>query len=218
MLLLTGFTEVIFTTSNSQMKRTNKGLGAIAMMASPFLFLQMTTGNEGNDYNSAIGGFFDLLYMIGWMCSIVGLQRLQVFGTKRTGNILLQVQLGFLFLANIWNVWVIFDPGNKSNLFFTLDMCWPLSNLCLFIIGVSIFLTGKLRGWKRYVVLFSGLWLPVAFGSMMLFGRTNTSLFIGGIHSTIAWFLMGWMIYTSIPQEENELRIIPNTSNLSSPE
>ncbi|RYZ28468.1 MAG: hypothetical protein EOO10_09440 [Chitinophagaceae bacterium] len=192
------------------MKLTSKLLGGIGMIASPFLFLQMTTGN---DHNSAIGGLFDLLYMLGWMCSIVGLQRLQVFGAKRIGNSLLQVQLGFLFLANIWNVWVIFDSGNKSNLFFALDMCWPLSNVCLFILGISILLNGTLSGWKRYVVLFAGLWLPVAIGSMMVFGRTNTSLLIGGIYSTVAWFLLGWMIYTSDPLEDIEIRIVADTVN-----
>jgi hypothetical protein len=185
------------------MKRTNKRLGAMAMMAAPFLFLQMMLDKESNDYNSSLGGFFDLVYMLGWMCSIIGLQRSQVFGTKKGENILLQVQLGLLLLANIWNVWVIFDPANKSNLFFVLDMCWPLSNICLLVIGISIAITGKLRGWKRYVVLVAGLWLPVAFSSMIIFGRSNASLFIGGTYSTIAWFLLGWMVFNSVPLEEN---------------
>lgn len=187
------------------MKPTNKLLGAIGMLASPFLLLQMAAGNKENGYNSSLGGFFDLLYMIGWMCSIAGLQRLQATGSKKSGNVLLQVQFAFLCLANLWNIWVIFDPTNKSTLFFVLDLFWPLSNLWMLVIGIVIAITGKLEGWRRYVVLATGLWLPVAFSSMMIFGRTTISFYIGGIYSTIAWFAIGWMIFTSAATEEKEL-------------
>jgi hypothetical protein len=186
------------------MKATNKLLGTIAMLAAPFLFLQMAVGNKDNDYNTSLSGFFDLIYMIGWMCSTIGLLRLQATGSKKSGNALLQVQLAFLCLANLWNIWVIFDPTNKSSLFFVLDMFWPLSNLCLLVVGIVTAVTGKLRGWRRYVVLITGMWLPVALSSLMIFGRNNTSLFIGGIYSTIAWFTLGWMIYTSHTAEQKQ--------------
>lgn len=179
------------------MKPTNKLLGTVAMMASPFLFLQMLSGDESNQYNTPWGGLFDLLYMIGWMCSMAGLQRLQATGSKKTGNILFQVQLAFLVLANFWNIWTIFDPTNGSTLFFVLDLFWPLSNLCLLVTGIVTAVTGKLSGWKRYVVLVAGLWLPIMISSMVIFGRNSTSLLIGGAYSTIAWFVMGWMIFTS---------------------
>ena len=186
---------------NLYMKPTNKLLGTVAMMASPFLFLQMLSGDESSQHNTPLGGLFDLIYMIGWMCSIAGLQRLQATGSRKTGNVLFQVQLAFLVLANCWNVWTIFDPINQSTLFFVLDMFWPLSNLCLLVIGIVTAVSGKLKGWRRFAVLFTGLWLPVAFSSMMIFGRSNTSLFIAGIYSTLAWFVMGWMIFTSDAEE-----------------
>ena len=186
------------------MKLSNKLLGTVAMIASPFLFLQMSTGSKANDYNTSLGGLFDLVYMIGWMCSMIGLQ--QVHGFKKFGNILLQVQLALLCLANVWNVWVIFDPSNKSQLFFVLDMCWPLSNLCLLALGLSIVFSERLQGWRRYTALIAGLWLPVAFASMMIFGRSTTSLLIGGIYSTLAWFLMGWMIYISPAERKQDIR------------
>ena len=184
------------------MKPTNKLLGTIAMMASPFLFLQMAVGNKANDYNTSLGGLFDLVYITGWMCSIAGLQRMQAMGTKKSGNVLLQVQLAFLFLANIWNGWVIFNPHNKSTLFFILDMCWPLSNVCLLAIGILTAITGRIRGWRRYITLMAGLWLPVAFGSLTLLGRNDSSLYLAGIYSTVAWFLLGLMVFTSPAMKE----------------
>ena len=179
------------------MKASNKWLGTVAMFASPFLFLQMSVGSKANDYNTSLGGLFDLVYMIGWMCSLLGLQQMKALPAKKFGGILFQVQLALLFLANAWNVWVIFDPVNKSQLFFVLDMCWPLSNLCLLVLGITIAAGGSLKGWQKYTVLMAGLWLPVAFASLMIFGRGTTSLFISGIYSTIAWFVMGWMISVS---------------------
>lgn len=186
------------------MKLTNKLLGTIAMLAAPFLFLEMTIGNK-NNYNSSLSGVFDLIYMVGWMCSMIGFYRMQAVGTKKTGNILLQLQFALLFLANTWNLWVIFDPANKSCLFFALDMCWPLSNLCLLAIGTYTAIKGSLNGWRRFVLLIAGLWLPVAFCSMMIFGRNNTSLLIGGIYSTVAWFILGWTIYSSPSPETKSL-------------
>ena len=187
------------------MKLTNKLLGTVAMLAAPFLFLQMVIGNKDYEYNSPLGGFFDLIYMIGWMSSIAGLQRLHATGSKKSGNILLQMQFAFLFLANLWNIWAIFDPANKSTLFFVLDFFWPLSNLCLLAIGIVTALTGKLKGWRRYVALIAGMWLPVAFSSLMIFGRNTTSLFVGGVYSTVVWFILGWMVYTSASAEEEKV-------------
>jgi hypothetical protein len=215
MLLQIVFAEGIFTALSPTMKLTNKYLGAIGMVAAPFLFLQMIAGNDGNDYNTSLGGFFDLIYMFGWMCSIVGLHRLKFINSRRCADVLFQVQLGFLFLANIWNAWVIFDPANKSNLFFVLDMCWPLSNLCLLAIGIPIAINGKISHWKRYIVLIAGLWLPVAFSFIMIFGRNNFSLIVGGVYSTIAWFLLGWMVFTSVPLEEKEISFAGRPQQLS---
>ncbi|HVF81278.1 MAG TPA: hypothetical protein VM884_05070 [Flavisolibacter sp.] len=182
---------------------SNKKLGAIAVAAAPFLSFQTLNGQAANAGNTSVGGFFDLIYMVGWMCSIVGLIRLQAIGTGKRSSVLLYIQLGLLCVANCWNVWVIFDPSNNSTLFRVLDLFWPLSNVNMLVIGIAVALKGKLQGWRRYVVLLVGLWLPVALGSSVLLGRDNPAGYYPGcVYSAIAWALLGWMIYISGPEEQ----------------
>jgi len=163
--------------------------------------------DQNNGHSTSISGVFDLVYMIGWMCSMIGFQRMQGMELNKTGNVLMQLQFALLFLANTWNLWVMLDPTNKSCLFFALDMCWPLSNLCLLVIGIYAAIRGTLKGWRRFVLLLSGLWLPITFCSMIIFGRSNTSLFIGGIYSTLAWFILGWTVYISPANETKSLSL-----------
>ena len=187
---------------------SNKMLGAIAIMAAPFLSFQMLGGQAANISNTSLGGVFDLIYMLGWMCSIVGLMRLQATGTGKRRSVLLYIQLALLCVANIWNVWVIFDPSNNSTLFRVLDMFWPLSNINMLVIGIAIAVTGRLKGWRRYIVLLVGLWLPFALGASVLIGRdSHAAYYPGCVYSTIAWALLGWMIYASEPEQQQELQL-----------
>jgi hypothetical protein len=177
------------------MKISFPGLGLVAMVTSPFLGIQMCLSPDGRDSAS---GVFDLLYMIGWMCTIVGLLQLDATGKNHSGKIVLYVQLALLTIANAWNIWTIFDPLNESLFYFLVDFSWPLSNICLLIVGIVIASKGILQGKNRYIVLFAGLWLPFSLLLMILVSGQNTAvLVISGIYSTVGWFRMGYMIFQS---------------------
>jgi hypothetical protein len=189
------------------MKPTNKLLGAVAMLSAPFLTLQMLISGEGTVTHTSLEGLFDLIYMLGWMCSIIGLMRLQAAGAQKSGTLLLSIQLVLLSIANVWNIWVMVAPAYNPPLFHVLDLFWPLSNAFMLVIGIVIAVRGVLTGWRRYVVLFTGCWLPVALGFVYLAGRTNVSLHIGGLYSVLAWSLLGWMIFITDVKEEAELAL-----------
>ena len=108
------------------------------MILAPFLTLQMLLSGESNETHTSLGGLFDLIYMLGWMCSIIGLIRLQAAGTKKSSTRLLSVQLLLLCIANVWNIWVIIAPTYNPPLFFVLDAFWPLSNLFMLVLGALI--------------------------------------------------------------------------------
>ncbi len=179
-------------------------LGLIAMAASPFLFIEMYI-LQNKEQNTSAGGICDLIYMIGWTYSIVGLLRLQATGEK-SGKIFLYVQLAILTIANIWNTWTIADPNTKSTLYFILDFSWPLSNVCLLIVGIVVALKGKLQSWKRYSALGAGLWLPISILLMVVLGDSNLSYLLPGIYSTISFFTLGFMIY-SFAKEKGTLAL-----------
>jgi predicted neutral ceramidase superfamily lipid hydrolase len=186
------------------MKISNRVLGIIAMAASPFLFVELFATQKGNTSNS---GIYDLLYMAGWVCTIIGLLRLQATGEERNSKFVLYLQLVLLGIANIWNGWTIVDPGNKSMLYFILDFSWPLSNVCLLVVGIVVAKKAVLTGWKRYTVLIAGLWLLFTFLTMLVFGNTTTAVIISGGYSAIAWFFMGYMISIT-PKQAGESFVI----------
>jgi hypothetical protein len=189
------------------MKPTNKLLGAAAILSAPFLTLQMLVSGEGTETHTSLEGLFDLIYMLGWMCSIVGLMRLQAAGIKKSGTRLLSIQLVLLCIANVWNIWVMVAPGYNPPLFYILDAFWPLSNLFMLVIGIVIAVRGVLTGWRRWVVLFTGCWLPIALGFLYFVGRSNISLYVGGLYSVFAWSLLGWMIFITDVKEETDLQL-----------
>lgn len=187
---------------------TNKILGAIAMACAPFLCIDfLVHGQAGPNENfehTSLSGLFSLVYMIGWMCSIVVLQRVAATGVSRFGRIILYVQLGTLMLANVWNVAQIIVPGSPSKLLFVLDFFWPISQLVLLIIGITVLTVrsprpgrGGLAGWRRFVPLMAGLWFPVSIVLMGVIGQNFTTMIISGSYSAVMWGLMGWVCYNT---------------------
>ena len=143
----------------------NKTLGILALLGAPFLcintYLHVPDPNAHVYVTNSLSGLFDLLYISGWLCSIIGLRRLGATGNDRFGRIILPVILGTLALADSWNIYEIILPNHNTALHYFLDSFWPISNVVMIGVGIAVIRAGKLTGWKRYVPLLCGLWLPV---------------------------------------------------------
>ncbi|RYY18190.1 MAG: hypothetical protein EOO04_24500 [Chitinophagaceae bacterium] len=175
---------------------SNKTLGIIAMICSPFLFVEMLADHKFGLRNTSAAGIADLIYMTGWICSIIGLIKQEATGSKKPGKRLLTLNLIFLGVACIWNIWTAIDPTNNSALYRVLDFFWPASNTLLFITGIVIAVQKKLTGFGRWTPLLAGFWLGFAIiFSMVAGGRNDLSFYTIGAYSTIAWFLLGLSIY-----------------------
>lgn len=187
------------------MKPATKTLGALGIAGAPFLFLEMYTNSVGKTLNTSLTGVYDLLYMLGWMCSVAALLQMRATGTKKRGMAVLYVQLFFLTLANASNLWVIVQPNSGSGLYRVLDMFWPVSNVWMLVSGIAVARAGKLQGWRRYIVLVVGLWFPAVMALMLVAGKTADLFYAGGIYSTVAWALMGWAVLTTDRKEESRV-------------
>lgn len=172
-------------------------LGICGLAGAPFLLID--TINNGFDpyQTTSLSGFFCLLYISGWICSLVALKRMDVFETSRFSRILFVVQLVFLALANCWNIYEWIQPHANTRLYFLLDMFWPISNLCMLATGITIAVQGVLKGWRRYVPLAVGLWAPLGIVLWLLFGRPPAMLLTVGIYSALAWSLLAISILTN---------------------
>lgn len=188
------------------MKPSTKTLGALGIAGAPFLFFEMLLFSRNNMANSSLGGLCDLLYMLGWMCTVVGLHRLNAAGGSKRARIVLYIQLALLCVANVWNVWTIVDPKADSALYKLLDAFWPASNAWLFVVGIATAANKAWEGWRRYCVAAAGLWLPACFAVGPLLKDYPAVMFyvIAG-YSVVTWALMGWAVFTT-GKKETELR------------
>jgi hypothetical protein len=167
------------------------------MLGAPFLFITLITFGAGiATQKSALDGLYSVLYITGWMCSILGLWHMEATGTHRWGRIVLRIQLLFLSLANISNLMLLFQVGLNTSLYFILDLFWPVSNIWMLATGITVIAAKRLQGWMRYVPLMVGLWLPLCLvGLGAVFGFNQQTMFIGGGYSAIAWLLLSVVVY-----------------------
>jgi hypothetical protein len=184
----------------------HRTLGILALIGAPFLLVDTLNNGLTINHTTPISGFLNLLYITGWMCSIVALRRMGAFGEGQFGKILFVVQLIFLSLANCWNLYEWIQPGAGTRLYFFLDTFWPLSNLCMLVTGITIAVKGVLKGWRRYVPLAVGCWLPLGAILWAIFTRNAGMLLTCGIYSALAWSLLAISIITAPGSNGGEQR------------
>lgn len=137
----------------------NKTLGIIAIICAPFLYIDSLTAIQ--NVNSRQTGLFDFIYMTGWMCSLIALQQKQFLGRTKFAAIAFFIPITLLSLAQVWNIWIMIAPSSGGTLFRILDSCWPLSNTWMLVTGITALAAKQLAGWKRFMPLVAGLWLPL---------------------------------------------------------
>ena len=187
-----------FTSSNKKTTDMNfKVSGIIAIICAPFLYIDYAT--SAPNVLSWKVGLFGFIYMIGWMCSIVALKRMEILGRTRWAKIAFAVQLSLLTLAQVWNLWVISGTGFDNILFRVFDMCWPLSNIWMLVIGITAVRAKKLQGWKRFVPLFVGLWFPLTVVPAVTMGYFA----LAGPYSAVAFILLGVVVFKADEDEQD---------------
>ena len=169
----------------------NRTLGIIGILCSPFLMINTLHDDFRLDAHSSYGGLFGLIYMSGWICSLIALRRMGAMGKGKFGSIIFTLQIIFLSLTQLWNLYELLQPGAGTRLYYLLEMFWPISNLCMFVTGLTIAIKGRLKGWKRYMPLASGFWLPLGVINWAIFSRTPGMLLFTNIYSAVTWALMG---------------------------
>jgi hypothetical protein len=196
--VVTIFVSAIKTLTNlNPTIMNNRTLGILALIGAPFLLID--TANNGFNINqsSGISGLLNLLYTTGWICAVIALKRMGAFGDKRFGKIIFWVQISCLLLADCWNIYEWMQPRAETTLYFMLDAFWPIGNLCMLVSGITIAAQGVLKGWRRYVPLAVGLWLPIGLVLWAILSRTPGMLLFSGIYSALTWSLMAIGIITS---------------------
>ena len=183
----------------------NKLPAAMAFIGAPCLAIDFYRhADSAQQWSpSALTNILDILYMAGWICTIFSFIRMRVNGRKKAARNLLFVQLLFLFLAGASDVVSLFNIPIPENLFFYWDLFWPLSNCMMLVTGISIAVAGSLYGWKRWIPLVAGCWLPVTI-LVKLSLPPNYTAYVGGTYSLIMWTLMAYIAYGYTAQDVEE--------------
>ena|SRR5690348_2788125 len=170
-------------------------LGIIAIIGSPWMFIDfINNGLYDRFISTSISGVRNSLFMLGWICAVFGLYKLEAMGNKRWQKNLVILQLIFLLIAFAWSILEIFESDSSSLMFYYLNFSWPIAGFFMLIIGIIILVAKKLKGWKRYVPLLAGLWFPQTVAIGLIDRNSFTSIMLSGIYATITFSLLGFVL------------------------
>ena len=181
-------------------------LGIFALIGAPFLFIDTLHNNFSITQTSPYSGFFNMLYITGWMCSITALNQIGALGKGGFAKLVFVIQMFLLMMANGWNVYEWIQPNAGTRLYLFLDMFWPISNFFMLLTGITIACVGVLRGWARFTPLIVGCWLPLGIVLWALFTRTPGVLLTLSVYSAVCWSLMALSIITFPTETPNNYR------------
>jgi hypothetical protein len=138
-----------------------------------------------------------LVFLIGWFCSVLALRRIQAAGAGR-GRSLLAVQLAGVALASTQELQdLLLGPTNRIGTLYNIaDAAWPLSVLLMIATGVTIARAGVLTRWRRFPAIACGLSLPLSAAIASLAGSNAMGPAFGFI-TTVAWGALALAVLTS---------------------
>jgi hypothetical protein len=175
----------------------NRTLGTLAMMCAPALLVEAIL--TGGEERPLVIGLASMVFMAGWICSNTVMRRTQAAGTGRWGRAVLLVQLVGLVLACLFGLFEATGLiGDDNPVFVATDLAWPLSMLWMLVVGITVVVAKRMSGWRRFVPLLCGLWLPLGIPLEAALGEQAGSIMFGV--SAVFWVLLGYAVRGSSEQ------------------
>lgn len=171
-------------------------LGIIALACAPFLFIDFLINglNQNNSWTIAV---FDMVYLTGWMCSIIGLYQIKAAGAGIVAKLILWMQMLLLSVAQLSSFLAILNIQTAHAWSNISDLFWPVCNLFMLVTGAAIIKAKVLVGWKKYVPLFMGLWLPVTGVAMNIYNPDIILYIFSGPYSAVCWAACSYIVLSS---------------------
>lgn len=177
----------------------NRTLGTLAMVLAPAMLIEALI--PGGSEMPFVVGTASMLFMLGSFCSHVGLWRIAATGRNWWGRAVLALQLVLVALAFLFG---LFEAtalvGDENPLFLVTDMAWPLSMLTMNLVGITIAVVGRLRGWQRFAPLLCGLALPITIALGAVSGAGVQGDMVGYVFFgmlAVFWGLLGLVVRQS---------------------
>ena len=165
-------------------------VGALAWSAAILLVGQAPTDRLG----LAVFGIGSGLFQVGVLCLLRVLWRTRALGAGRLARTVILAETLVLALAMVST---FVDAVAVSDLtqagWLVLDLCWPLSMLGMFLIGVRIAIAGRWRGLSRWWPMVAESWAVVTVPTLMVFGELAGPL-IGALHLVVGYAVLGVLV------------------------
>jgi hypothetical protein len=142
----------------------------------------------------AIQDLGGLVFQLGLM-ALLGVQaRTMATGTGRVARAMIPVERVVLGLAMVWSfIHGAIPPLRDAGWLALLDICWPLSMLGMFVIGVKIAIAGRWRGAARVWPVLAESWAVVTVPTFLIAGETLGNL-VGGTHLILGYAGLGLLL------------------------
>ena len=168
---------------------------ALALVGASIMFLQGAAYQFRPGDPDQFWGATELLYVVGWMSSIVALMRLNATGRSIGGQLILGVQLVGLTLAAAESVLIAIvpTPDQSTLLYQVTDIAWPLSHTFMLVVGIAVLVARVLPGWQRVTPLLCGLVLPLSFLTALVAGDLGVRV-VFAVGTAVTFALLGWAV------------------------
>jgi hypothetical protein len=134
------------------------------------------------------------VFQLGVLALLTVLWRTRALGDGRLARLALRVEAVVLTFA-IGSTTV--DIVGVSDLdkvgWVLLDMCWPLSMLGMFLVGIRIAVAGRWRGTSRFWPMVAESWAVVTVPVLGVFGETAASV-VGPLHLVVGYTVLGQIV------------------------
>ena len=176
---------------------TLRSLGLIGMLFAPGILVEVSVRqllSLPNDPPSAISSVLGLLYIVGWMGSMVGFRMMRLTGNGLAARIIFPIQMLGLGLASCQQLIELSGSQTlRNSMFFGIcDAAWPLSHLFMLVVGGMVLATGRVHGAWRFAALGCGLALPLGFAARTVSYGIFLDTF--GVLTTLCFGVVAWTV------------------------
>lgn len=171
--------------------------GALLTVGALTWALSMAVGgiNPADDtWEHTFHGVGSGLFQLGVMALLTVLWRTRALGDGRLARFLLRVEAVILTLAFVSTVgYTTGIEDIDSTLWILLDICWPLSMLGMFLVGIRIAIHGRWKGVARFWPMVAESWAVVTVPTMGIFGESVADV-VGPLHLVVGYAVLGVVV------------------------
>ena len=167
---------------------------ALAAGATVWAAAMAAFGFEGSRTAQTLEHTASGAFQVGLLCLLRVLWRTRALGEGRVARAVLRVETAVVLLAMGSTVGAATHTDDLDQLgWILLDVCWPLSMLGMFLIGIRVAVAGRWTGVSRWWPMVAESWAVVTVPSMVLLGQ-DAARVVGSVHLLVGYAVLGLVV------------------------